>query len=261
MRLEERKCSPTDTAGVSAPTVEVGTSTTDTLLGRYHTLTRRDAGLDPHTRKTIFRAFARTLGRWLPDERNSPLLEIGCGEGHFLALLKSAGYTNLAGFDLSPENVDFCRERGLTFVQHHDALRLQDFCTSTQYKAVFCLDLVEHLPKEQAVPFLRRVLLRLLPGGYVVIQVPNMGSVVGLFHRYADLTHEYGLTERTAVTLLMAAGFEENRIEVRPAWNATTLLGHARELYLRALHSAIWLAEGRMRPRIPTRNLLIKASR
>jgi 2-polyprenyl-3-methyl-5-hydroxy-6-metoxy-1,4-benzoquinol methylase len=261
MGVSERKPFARDTAGVNARTVEVGRCTTDTLLERYHTLTRRDAGLDPRSRRTIFQAFARTVGPWLPNARNSPLLEIGCGEGHLLAFLKDAGYTDLAGFDLSPENVELCHKRGLTFVQDHDALRLQDFCVSNQYKVIFCLDLIEHLPKEQAVPFLRQAFWRLLPSGYVVIQAPNMGSVLGLFHRYADLSHEYGLTERTAVTLLMAAGFQENRIEVRPAWNATTLLGHARELYLRGLHSAVWLAEGRMRPRIPTRNLLIRASK
>jgi 2-polyprenyl-3-methyl-5-hydroxy-6-metoxy-1,4-benzoquinol methylase len=228
-------------------------------LERYHTLTRRDAGLDPRTRKVIFRAFARTLGPWLPGARNTLLLEIGCGEGHLLAFLKDAGYTNLAGFDLSPENVELCHKRGLTFVRQHDALRLQEFSVATQCEAIFCLDVIEHLPKEQAVPFLQQVFARLRDGAYVVIQAPNMGSVVGLFHRYADLTHEYGLTERTAVTLLMTAGFQESRIEVRPAWNATTFLGHARELYLRGLHSAFWLAEGKMRPRIPTRNLLIRA--
>jgi 2-polyprenyl-3-methyl-5-hydroxy-6-metoxy-1,4-benzoquinol methylase len=239
--------------------LETEKSTRDSIVEKYHTLTRRDHGLDVQTRTVIFRAFVRTLGPWLPAAKNASILEIGCGEGHLLAFLKSLGYTNLSGFDLSPENVDFCLKRGLTFVCRHDALKLEEFSVPVQYEVIFCLDLLEHLPKERAVPFLRQVLHRLRENGYVVIQVPNMGSVVGLYHRYADLTHEYGLTERSAVTLLMAAGFREDRIAVRPAWNATTSLGYARELYLRAIHAAVWLAEGRMRPRIPTRNLLIRA--
>lgn len=232
--------------------------TSDTLLQNYHSLTRRNELLDPKRRRAIFKAFVRTLGPWLPSETDSPILEIGCGEGSLLSFLKDRGYTNVSGFDLSPENVALCHKRGLPFVRHHDALRLAEFSDSTQYKVVFCLDVIEHLAKEHAVSFLRQVLQRLHRDGYVVIQVPNMGSVLGLFHRYADLTHEYGLTERTAVTLMMAAGFREDQIEVRPAWNATTLLGYVRELYLQGLHSAVWLAEGRLRPRIPTRNLLIR---
>lgn len=243
---------------LNVPPLDATKLTSDTLLQNYHSLTRRNELLAPKSRRAIFKAFLRTLGPWLPSETDSPILEIGCGEGSLLAFLKDRGYTNVSGFDLSPENVALCHKRGLTFVRQHNALRLAEFSDATEYEAIFCLDLIEHLAKEQAVPFLRQVLQRLRRDGCVVIQVPNMGSVLGLFHRYADLTHEYGLTERTAVTLLMAAGFREGRIEVRPAWNATTLLGRVRELYLRGLHSAIWLAEGRLRPRIPTRNLLIR---
>ena len=58
---------------------------------------------------------------------------------------------------------------------------------------------------------------------------------------------------------LSAAGFEPGRIEMRPSWNATTPLGYLREVYLRAVHRLLWAAEGAHRPRIPTRDLLIRA--
>lgn len=59
----------------------------------------------------------------------------------------------------------------------------------------------------------------------------------------------------------MVGGFRNEDIEIRPAWNATTLLGYLREVYLRLLHNLVFLAEDRSRPRIPTKNLLIRAVR
>lgn len=236
-------------------------STTDVLFERYNTLTRREAGLNANSRKIMFRAFARTLGPWLPPAKDSHILDLGCGEGTLLAFLRDRGYTDLSGFDLSPENTKICHQKGLTFVSQHNALSLSDYPGRKVYSAIFCLDLLEHLPKERALGFLCQVYSKLDKCGYVVFQVPNMGSVLGIFHRYNDLSHEYGMTENSVVTLLMSAGFKQERIEVRPSWNATTWLGHLRELYLRGLHAAVWMAEGKTRPRIPTKNLLIRAFR
>lgn len=257
------QCSPVTTTGTERAVLceqqMTNESTRETLLQSYHTLTRRNAGLDPHSRRVMFKSFARILGSWLPESRNLSILDIGCGEGVLLAFLRDRGYTNLSGFDLSPENVEICRQRGLTFVQLNDALRLEDFPGAAEYEVIFCFDVLEHLAKEDALSFLRQVYARIAKGGHVVLQTPNMGSIAGLFHRYHDLTHEFGVTESSAVTLLMTAGFQEDCIEVRPSWNATTLLGYLRELYLRALHLVFWLAEGSTRPRIPTKNLLIRA--
>ncbi|MDQ4024894.1 MAG: hypothetical protein M3217_05305, partial [Actinomycetota bacterium] len=81
------------------------------------------------------------------------------------------------------------------------------------------------------------------------------------YYRYYDLSHEFGLTEKSARDLFMTAGFGDADVEVSPAWNATTLLGYGREAYARLLHYAVFLADDSSRPRIPTKNLLITARR
>jgi 2-polyprenyl-3-methyl-5-hydroxy-6-metoxy-1,4-benzoquinol methylase len=233
-------------------------TTREAILERYHTLRRREAGFEAKARSVLFKSFQRTLGPWLPADKNSAILDIGCGEGALLAFLRDAGFTNLHGFDASPENVQLCHARGFPNVAQHDALELRRFAGGRKFNFIFCLDLLEHLPKEAALGFIASLRERLDYRGYAVLQTPNMGCVFGLFHRYADLTHEHSLTETTALDLLMAAGFPQSHIEVRPAWNATTLLGHLREAYLSLLHKTIWLAEDSLRPRIPTKNLLIR---
>jgi hypothetical protein len=77
--------------------------------------------------------------------------------------------------------------------------------------------------------------------------------------RYSDFTHEFGVTEKSVLDLLLSAGFRVENIEVLPSWNATTLLGYIREFYLKILHKLIFLAEDKSRPKIPTKNLLVIA--
>lgn len=96
--------------------------TVERLYARYNTYTRRPTVQDERTRRIVFRAFERTLGPWLPADRTTPILDIGCGEGALLAFLRARGYTNLAGFDLSPENVRICHALGLDFVEQGGCL-------------------------------------------------------------------------------------------------------------------------------------------
>lgn len=234
-------------------------TTIERLFEHYNTYTRRPVIDDPQVRRVVFKSFKRTLRPWLPKERTAHILDIACGEGAFLFFLKEQCYTNLYGFDLSPENVAICHRLGLDFVRVFDALEIEKFPGPPEgYDAIFALDIIEHLPKAKAAEFLDRTREQLRPGGYLVLQTPNAGFLMGTYHRYNDLSHEFILTEKTARDLLMVAGFRNEDIEIRPAWNATTFLGYLREVYLRLLHRFIFLAEDAARPTIPTKNLLIR---
>lgn len=234
-------------------------STTKLVIDQYHSVTRRPTIEDPVARRVIFKSLKRVISYWLPTDKAAPILDIACGQGALLAYLRQEGYTNLLGFDLSPENVLICHRLGLTFVEEYDALEVYQYKTELEFSAVFLMDILEHIPKERAATFLSSVRERLAFGGQIVIQTPNMGSVVGLRVRYSDLSHEFGLTERSTLHLLYVAGFENSDVDIRPAWNATTLGGYLREIWLRLLHSLVYISEGASRPRIPTKNLLIRA--
>ena len=235
-------------------------TTTERLYSNYHSLNRRPDLTDPEVRRISAASFRRSLGAWLPADRGSRILDIACGEGALLDFLRGEGFTNLAGFDLSPENVRIARELGLTFVQQADALHLSER-PETGFDTILAFDLLEHLPKQSAAGFLEQVRGKLAPGGSVILQTPNMGSLYAAYNRYYDLSHEFGVTEKSAIDLLLLGGFAGSAIEVKPAWTATTWMGFLREWYVRLLHGMIFLGEGGRRPRIPTMNLLIKATK
>jgi len=231
------------------------------LIEKYHSLMRRPSLDDDKARKVMIEVLTKNIGRFIPPNKSARILDIACGEGIFLMALREKGYNSLSGFDLSDENVAICHKLGLDFVVKFDALELINFSPGHKYDVIFALDILEHLPKNRVVEFLGQVYQKLSPGGHVVIQTPNMGSLQGLFIRYNDLTHEFGLTEFSARSLMLASGWHTDDIQIYPTWNATTFTGYLREWYLRLLHRLIFLSEGAQRPRIPSKNLLIVGRR
>lgn len=231
--------------------------TAQRLFEAYNTNTRRPTALEPRVRKLMFRALTRALEGWFPADSAAAILDIGCGEGTLLCLLREMGYSKLDGFDLSPENVRICRQLGLSFVETFDALNLSQW-PRRGYKAIFALDVIEHLPKPRAADFVEQARELLAPGGALVVQAPNMSNLWSGYHLHYDLTHEWGLTERTAIDLFHLGGFDLNQIEVRPCWSATSAAGRLRELYSRLVHRLLWLTEQGCGPKICTPNLLVR---
>lgn len=246
--------------GAVLDTGMTGKSTTERLYAAYHTYSRRETVLDAAARRTIFGSFRRVLQGWLPADRSAPILDIACGEGSLLCYLRELGYMNLAGCDLSPENVAICHRLGLGFVREFDAMRIAAMPGIGRYGTIFAMDILEHLPKQRAAAFLERVRSLLLPEGRLILQTPNMGTLLACLHFHDDLSHEWGLTERTAVDLMLLAGFAPGKVEVRAAWNATTWAGYAREFYLQLIHRLVCLSEPSGRPTIPTQNLLVRGT-
>ena len=218
-------------------------NTSSRLLEKYNSYRRRQTAEYPASRAVMFKSLRRTLGPWLPDANDSAILDIACGEGTLLLFLREAGYTNLFGFDFSPENVQIAHRLDLDFIELQDAFHIRDLYSPQTFDTIFLMDFLEHVPKEMAAPFLEDVTSKLKPGGIIILQTPNMGSIHGVYFRYNDLSHEFGFTESTIVDLLLMVGFDISCIEVKPSWNATTVLGRLREIYLRLLHFFVYLSE------------------
>jgi 2-polyprenyl-3-methyl-5-hydroxy-6-metoxy-1,4-benzoquinol methylase len=234
-------------------------TTTQRLFEHYNSFLPRATVENYSSKKKIFSYLHRILSPWLPLDKDTKILDVGCGEGSLLTFLKEKGYTNLSGFDISPENVEICHRLGLKFVQQLDVLQISETSEMEKFDVIFALDILEHIPKQLAANFLEQLHKQLNENGCIIIQTPNMGSIFAALSLYGDLSHEFGLTEKTALSLLAIAGFDANKVEIKASWNASTPAGYLREAYLKILHKIIFLAEGAGRPRIPTKNLLIRA--
>jgi 2-polyprenyl-3-methyl-5-hydroxy-6-metoxy-1,4-benzoquinol methylase len=119
------------------------------------------------------------------DRRN--VLDLGCGRGEFLELLRTAGVP-ARGIDVSPESVARCRNKGLE-VQAADLFAYLEQPES-DCDGIFCAQVVEHLAPERLPGFVRLAASRLERGGIIVIETPNP-ECLAIFasHYYLDPTH------------------------------------------------------------------------
>ncbi len=98
------------------------------------------------------------------------ILDVGCGDGRFLTLMRKYGPPDweLVGIDIDEDSVRRCRELG--FEAHLS--RVEDFDMGEgDFDAVIMLQLIEHV--EDPASLSERVFSLLRPGGCFVVETPN----------------------------------------------------------------------------------------
>lgn len=115
--------------------------------------------------------------RALPRKVGGRLLDVGCGNGAFLGLMRSQGW-DAHGVDPDAAAVAVCRANGLPV--HHGTVQdcgyPEDF-----FDAVTLNHVIEHLHDPVAV--LRRCRELAAPGGRLWVETPNLGAVSHLAFR------------------------------------------------------------------------------
>ncbi len=116
------------------------------------------------------------------------VLDIGCGRGEFLELMREAGVP-ARGIDLSRESVELCRRKGLQADAADLYTHLADL-PEASLDGIFSAQVVEHLPPERLPDMIRLAASRLERDGVLAIETPNP-ECLAIFasHFYLDPTH------------------------------------------------------------------------
>ena len=151
------------------------------------------------------KAYQYYLKGWLPVRRDALIVDLGCGSGKLLHFLKSIGYQNIKGVDISADQT-FVAKQVIEDVEEADAL---DWLKnrSNEFDLIIALDFIEHFYKEEALIFLERCYNALKSGGRLILQTPNADTPFGLYHRYNDITREWAYNVNQLTRLLRRAGF------------------------------------------------------
>ncbi|HTI39462.1 MAG TPA: class I SAM-dependent methyltransferase [Vicinamibacterales bacterium] len=155
------------------------------------------------------------LESYLPYfEGASDVLDVGCGRGEFLDLLRSRGIS-ARGLDLNHEMVEVCRLRGLD-VAERDVVSYLDALPDGAVGGLFAAQVVEHLEPGYLLRFLEAAHHKLRPGAPLVLETLNPACWVAFFESFIrDITHVWPLHPETLRYLVLASGFAEARIEYR----------------------------------------------
>jgi len=116
------------------------------------------------------------------------VLDIGCGRGEFLELMREAGVP-ARGIDLNPESVDLCRSKGLE-AEVADLFAYLDGLEDGSLDGIFSAQVVEHLPPDRVPEMIRLAARKLARGGVLAIETPNPACLaIFATHFYLDPTH------------------------------------------------------------------------
>lgn len=155
-----------------------------------------------------------------PPHGQPRLLDVGCGNGGFLALVRSAGW-QVEGIDFDAEAVETARSRGLT-VHHGGFETLSD--RNACFDVVTLSHVIEHVHDPLAL--LSRIHGLLKPGGTLWLETPNLDSLgamrFGVFWRGLETPRHLVLfTPHSLRRALEATGF----VSLRQHWRALSLFG------------------------------------
>lgn len=173
-----------------------------------------------------------------------PILDLGCGRGEWLELLRGHGIAAY-GVDANSEMVAEAVAHGVSAV-HADAVEHLEQVQESSLQAVSAFHVAEHLRLDQLERLLDASLLALRPGGRLLLETPNPTNLnVGAAGFYLDPTHRRPLHPEFLRFLVESRGFVDVEVHfVHPVVEDHVLRGAGPEegyddLRLRRLVDAV----------------------
>jgi SAM-dependent methyltransferase len=159
---------------------------------------------------------------WLPSDKDSPILDIGCGSGQFLYFLRQQGYTNAKGIDIATAQLTLAGKMGLDVhcMSAEEYLRNQ----KSSIALIAMLDVIEHFTAHELYTLMELAHDALIPGGKIIVSVPNAVSPLGLSTRFSDITHETCFSPATLSQMFFCHDMKV--IDFRDPWPAPVSTAH-----------------------------------
>ncbi|MBN1872662.1 MAG: class I SAM-dependent methyltransferase [Anaerolineae bacterium] len=157
--------------------------------------------LAPYYQKVfpVNEALISLLAQYTSREGN--ILDIGCGNGQYAALLAARGYA-VTAIDSAPEMITIARRNDP--VSEYYVLDMQAIDTLPQtYTGIVCLgNVYAYLPPEERSPFLNKVYRQLEPDGIWIVQLVNWDVIIQRTeHHFPDkVIEEEGVMFRRTYT-------------------------------------------------------------
>lgn len=150
----------------------------------------------------------------LPFEPESvKALDVGCGRGEWLEILKENGYKNAKGIDLNRIMVAKSQELSLD-VKQADVIEYLSSLEDESLSLITGFHIVEHLPFEVLMRLFQESYRVLQKDGIVIFETPNPENIlVGAHYFYTDPTHINPLVPTTLYFIAQQNGF--NDIEIK----------------------------------------------
>ena len=141
------------------------------------------------------------------------VVDLGCGRGEFLEVLKEHGVDAL-GVDLSDQFIEYCKGLGLNVIKEDAITYLYNH---ENIGGIFASQLIEHLGTDKMIEFCRLAYQKLADGAYFILETPNPSSLAIFTHAfYIDPSHQKPIHPLTVQYILECAGFRSVQVVYTP---------------------------------------------
>ena len=194
--------------------------------------------------ESVVEEFAHEYRSFLPAEKDAAILDIGFGDGWFMAACLKLGYTNVSGAEFAPERRPYLRQWNVKL--HKIESDMGDFLAlhPGEYDFIHMSHVIEHIPKYSLLWVGDALYQALKPGGTLFLRTPNMEGPCANSSYYVTLAHEYGFAGSNLTSLLSVCGFDDIRLHT--AMQRSKGLRHV----VGKIARDVFLAESRVRHRL-----------
>lgn len=207
LRLLEQR----PTAEPGEPTLAAVREGAVPLLGNFYLEFESRFRGSPAAIKERLRPYLPYLQQAIADVPAPRCVDIGCGRGEWLELLREQGLTP-QGMDLDPGMVLACQDRGLD-VRQGDGIAWLKTQAAGSLHVVSAFQVIEHLGFAQLLELLDATLHALAPGGIAIFETPNPENlIVGACNFHYDPTHQHPIPPPVAAFIAEQRGF--SRVEI-----------------------------------------------
>lgn len=144
----------------------------------------------------------------------SDVVDVGCGRGELLALLRERGI-RARGVDSNAAMVEICRANGFD-VEQGDALAYLRRQPDAGIGGLIAIQVVEHFSPSYLMRFLDAAFHAMRPGAPLILETLNPACWMAFFETYIrDITHRQPLHPDTLRLLVQASGFSAVDVQFR----------------------------------------------
>ncbi len=152
------------------------------------------------------------LKKYLPHfESINAILDVGCGRGEFLKLLRDQG-KDCEGIDISVSMLKEAEQEGID-CHKSDAIEFLKNKPENTYGGIFSAQVIEHFEPLYLINFVKESFRVLKKGGIVILETINPLSLFALSNIYfLDITHQKPLHPEYMRYLVETSGFDNVEI-------------------------------------------------
>jgi len=173
-----------------------------------HARSFRGDQADIKSRLNVYVPYAKEA---FADAACAPALDLGCGRGEWLELLRDLGIP-AAGIDWNRDLVNANRERGLDVIEG-EILKLLTSLPDQSRSILTAFHVLEHLPFADLVEMIDHAVRILKPGGIAIFETPNPRNLfVSTNNFYLDPTHQHPIPSEFLSFAVEARGLRDPRV-------------------------------------------------